>query len=297
MPLKGKSGFDNSWSYGAGEAHGTCGELAQGFLKNGTPFHVTAPIDRTVSVTVKMRPSAEFQLEGLGLEYEKIRLACRHTLELFGSAPAELVIHHRSELDIGKGMGSSTADILAAARAVSVALNESISDVALARLASSIEPSDGIMFAGVNAVNHKTGERLYRFDWVPDYSILMCIPETHFYTDRANFTIQKTLADEFEDILSEMKQASIVRDYKKFGAACTRSALLNQRVLPNPLFTKLHQRMTDLKADGVCLGHTGTVVGLLFGGEHRSYKANQARIDIKNILPESIKIDLTRLIY
>jgi len=44
------------WRAATATAAGTCGELVQGFTSRGVPFHVTCPIARTATVTVRPAP-------------------------------------------------------------------------------------------------------------------------------------------------------------------------------------------------------------------------------------------------
>lgn len=283
------------WARGVGNAVGTCGELAQGFLSDGTPFHVTAPITKTSTVVVRLRPAKEFRFEGFEPEHKKMRIACRRALELFGSEPVEVFFEHWTDLDVGKGMGSSTADILAAARAIGAALKRELTEEQLADLATGIESSDGTMYRGVNAVNHKNGELLHRFDWLPDFTVVICIPENIFNTESANFRGKEALGEEFDKLLTSMKEAAAAKDHELFAACCAKSAQLNQRFLPNPLFSRISRMKDDLGADGLCVGHTGTVVGVLYGGEDAPDRASDALFTLQEKLPDSVRIELTRM--
>jgi len=282
------------WSRGVGKAVGTCGELAQGFLPSGEPFHVTAPITKSSTVSVRLRAAKEYKFEGFQHNHHKMKIACRRALEKLGSEPVEIVFEHWSDLDVGKGMGSSTADILAASRATAAALGKTFSEEELARLATGIESSDGTMHAGVNVVNHKNGNILHQFKWWPDYTIAICIPENSFNTESADFSGKEKLGSEFEKILEEMKTASIEKDAHRFGEACFRSAELNQRFLPNPIFNGISRRISDLNADGACIGHTGTVVGVLFDGGDGFERASAAMYELQEMFPR-VRIELTRL--
>ena len=62
-----------------------------------------------------------------------------------------------SSLPIGKGMGSSTADLSAACYAVAVALNRRLTPEAVAEIALSIEPSDGTFSPGITLIDHVDG--------------------------------------------------------------------------------------------------------------------------------------------
>jgi hypothetical protein len=51
---------------GRGTAPGTCGEFAQGILSDGTPFHVTCPINKSATVVASLRDAKTLKILGLG---------------------------------------------------------------------------------------------------------------------------------------------------------------------------------------------------------------------------------------
>src|SRR4029077_7123590 len=109
---------------GRGTAPGTCGEFAQGILSDGTPFHVTCPINKSATVVAGLRDAKTLKILGLGEHHRKLELAIQYTVELLDLGAVEVTIRHWSDLDIGKGMGSSTADVLAGVRAIADAVGE-----------------------------------------------------------------------------------------------------------------------------------------------------------------------------
>ena len=128
---------------------GTCGELAQGFFQ-GEPLLITCPIEKFSTVVV----SDEFAgVEGLG---EKSLAMLENVLKIFG-AEKNFGVRLTSELPRGKGMASSSADIAAVAQAVALSLNKNFSPAELGKLCAAIEPTDGIFYLGVVAMNPLTG--------------------------------------------------------------------------------------------------------------------------------------------
>ena len=94
---------------GLGFANGTCGELAQGVLPDGTPFVVTCPIDRGTSITVRVADAPTFEIVAAdGLRY--LDRALRRTAELLELGPVRITGARETSLHVGKGMASSTAE-------------------------------------------------------------------------------------------------------------------------------------------------------------------------------------------
>lgn len=280
---------------GHGRNVGACGELAQGFLDDGRPFHVTCPIDGYSEVELRLTPAARTAFVGFGEARERMRMACERLLAAWGCAPFEVALTHRSGLDVAKGMASSTADIAAAARALGDALGRPIGDAAIARLAASIERSDGVMYDGVNVVDHVTGDRIASVAWCPPLAILMCIPPTTFPTSSACIEEERRSKPDTASLLHLLERACAERDAGLFVQACTRSAELNERYRPNPLFRRIEPHLAELEAGGACVAHTGTVVGLLFSGTDARQCALAAVDRVGALFPPDVRLEVAAL--
>jgi L-threonine kinase len=283
------------WRAATATAPGTCGELVQGFTSAGVPFHVTCPIAKTATVTVTVRAAPEFAITQIEPGLGKLALSLRRTSDLLELEPLEVRVERWSDLDAGKGMGSSTADIVAAARALASACDRTLSPGQLAEIATSIESSDGSMYPGLVAFNHKTGDVLERFSWWPQFVIVMITPAQAFNTESADFSGKHKLGQQFDDILESLRTAAADRDTAAFARAATESARINQRFVPNPLHALLEDRADGLGALGVNVGHTGTVLGLLFDAADGSAMkaAATAALEVQQILPGTAKTDIT----
>ena len=229
--------------------------------RRGVPFHVTCPIAKTATVTVTARPAPEFTITQVDPGLSKIALALRRAATLLELEPLEIRVEHWSDLDVGKGMGSSTADITAASRALAAVADRALSPAQVAKIATSIESSDGSMYPGLVAFNQKTGDVLEQFSWWPQFAVVMITPPQVFNTESANFSGKELLGAQFDDILDSLRTAAAKRDAAAFAQAATRSASINQRFVPNPYYALLEDRADGFGALGINVGHTGTVVG------------------------------------
>lgn len=277
---------------GVGTAPGTCGELVQGLLGPTQHFHVTCPIRKSSTVRLRMRPAAETSITGLEQHQDKIELALLGALDLLDLPPHQIFLEHWSDLDIGKGMGSSTADVLAAARALADAAGAEFSADQLAKLATSIESSDGTMYPGIAVMNQKTGELVRPMYWWPQFLIVMLIPDATFNTESADFTGKDQYADEFATLLSSLTEAAATRTAQPFADAGTRSCEINQRFVPNAYSLHLLKAFEDYGALGVNTAHTGTVCGLLFDPDAGGAAA-EAQLALRRELPADVRIEMT----
>lgn len=272
---------------GRGTAPGTCGEFAQGILSGGTPFHVTCPINKSATVVASLRDAEALRVLGLGEHHRKLELAIQHTVELLDLGAVEVTVRHWSDLDIGKGMGSSTADVLAGVRAIAAAVGESLTPEIEGRVAATVESSDGSMFPGIAAVNHKTCELVEAWDWYPEFVIVMLVPNNSVDTASIPFSGQERLAKDYDDLLGRMNNAIQRRSIAEFAEQSTRSAVMNDEFLLNPYSRNLRSRLDEFGALGLSVGHTGTVCGLLFANtDSGRTAASEASLEVSRQFPD-----------
>lgn len=272
---------------GRGTAPGTCGEFAQGILSNGTPFHVTCPINKSSTVVASLRDSRDLEIFGLGEHHLKLELAIQRTVELLDLGKVEVTVRHWSDLDIGKGMGSSTADVLAGVRAIADAVGESLTPEVEGQVAAMVESSDGSMYPGIAAVNHKTCELVEAWDWYPEFVIVMLVPNNSVDTASIPFLGQERMAEEYDDLLEDMSSAVQSRSIADFAEQSTRSAVMNDEFLLNPYGRNLRSRLAEFGALGLNVGHTGTVCGLLFANDDSGREAaSEASLEMSRQFPD-----------
>lgn len=249
---------------GRGAAPGTCGEFAQGLLPDRSEFHVTCPIDRCSTVEVGLAKASRFEVNGLRDDQSKLQAALRRVCELLELGPVAITARQCSELDIGKGMGSSTADVLAGMRAVADAVGCELAPETQGELAAKIEASDGTMYPGIAAVAQRTGVALRRWQWYPSFAIAMLVPRERVLTGSVRFDGKETSAVRYAELLAGFDEAIARRSAATFARLSTEAVTLNAPYLINPYAQLLQGRLDDLGALGLNVGHTGTVCGILF---------------------------------
>ena len=74
----------------------------------------------------------------------------------------------------------------------------------------------------------------------------------------------------------------------------TLSAVLNQRFVANPLFALLSEQAADLGAMGVNVGHTGTVVGLLFDADDPDAMKHTAAasVELERMMSSTVLVEI-----
>lgn len=252
---------------GVGRCFGTFGELLQGVLPDrGREFLVTLPISRYSTATFTAL-SGTREICVYPSHKEKSRRLAEELLHAFGlNSGGFLSIH--SELPAGKGYASSSADMVATARAIQSAFGASISRSSLARVMSSIEPSDGVMYPGIVSFYHREGVLGKSLGYLPPLTIVGL--DEGGQVDTVEFNARpkpfgRTRGVEYEGLLLGTERALASRNLRAVGEISTRSAILNQEILPKTyldLFLDMRRRYDAL---GVVAAHSGTHLGLLLG--------------------------------
>lgn len=243
---------------------GSCGELVQG-TREGVPFLVTCPVNLYTTVTVTDENMAH---RGLGAKAEK---ALERTLHYLGETSFPYGITLSSELPIGKGMASSSADIAAVCYAVAAVFGHEITAPEVSRIAAGIEPTDGIFFDGVVRLNHMTGECYEALGVLP--RIQIAIFDTGGAVDTLDFHQRKDLGELSEKnerqtdaalaLLSEPRTAASI------AAAATKSAVANQSILHKAKLKEIIEEARALGALGINVAHSGTILGVLFSPDRK----------------------------
>ena len=250
---------------------GTCGELAQGFF-HGEPILITCPIEKFSTCIVSDKFTG---VEGLG---SKSLAMLDKVLKLFNVQEFNFGVKLISELPRGKGMASSSADIAAVAQAVALSLGKNFSPEELGKLCTKIEPTDGIFFDGVVAMNPLTGRLIKKIRAQEKFLIAIFDyggeVDTLTFNRRSDFNFP-TINDSIDFALTE------------------KSALANQKILPKRGLSELIKFAKNIGAVAVNVAHSGTVTGIFF---HADDKHIDEKISAVNDRFDFLKfLTLTRL--
>ncbi|MFI6376184.1 hypothetical protein [Streptomyces sp. NPDC050546] len=249
----------------SGVCHGTLGELYQGPLRAGPDPDIAVvsfPVER--HSWVHFTPGAARPLP-LG---EKSLTAARLFLEHHGLSslpPGSWTAH--SDLRVGVGMASSTADIVATLRCLSGIFSLPCdTDVVLGVLAA-IERSDSVFldeFALHLSGRHRVVRRLGTD--IGFHTAYVIEPGT---VDTAAVTSlllahYRRRGEEYERCLTDLLKGFACGDAAAVARAATTSAVLSQEVLPKTTFDRVLGHRERFGADGVFVAHTGCLTGYLF---------------------------------
>ncbi|MCX5066821.1 kinase [Micromonospora lupini] len=266
---------------GVGTAFGTFGELLQGVLPDADrDFLVTFPMAQWATATFWPRNELDHIRVFPQHKRKSARLAAT-IMELFGLSGGG-VLELGGELAEGKGFASSSADLVATARAVGDAFGMPLSERTIESLLRQIEPSDGVMYDGVVAFYHREVRLRERIGVLPPLTVVAHDEGGAVDTIRFN-RIPKPFDDadkqEYARLLAALTAAVRAGDLPAVGRVTTRSAELNGKLRPRRHFDVLHRLCREVDGYGLVIAHSGTALGVLLAEDdpERAAKIDHVR--------------------
>lgn len=271
---------------GVARAPASCGELAQGLLADSHVM-VTCPIDRYATATVVLREGAG-QVSG-PVDCPKAIRAVALTLDRFGLDALDAALSLESPIPRGKGMASSTADVVASVAATAAALGRAPDAELEADIALSVEPSDGTMLPGIALFDHVGGRVRRRLGTPPPIEILVlefeAVLDTVAFNAIDHTTALRSRSTSFRESLSMIEAGIASADAELIGRGASLSSSTYQDVLAKPELPQVLALAEAAGAVGVNVAHSGTAVGMLFSAdaERTEWAASQARSRLRGL--------------
>lgn len=195
---------------------------------------------------------------------KKARLVAEHLLAAWNK-PVSGVLVVQSSLPIGKGMASSSADMLATLRALATYYHRHLTPAEMAAFCARVEPTDAIMFPGVVAFDPVEGRLLERLGRSPAAIIMGVLGHGRVNTEdhhrhRAPYAAHHE--ERLRKALKLARQGLAEGRLELVGQAGRISATVALERKPDPSIEAL-LAIADRERTGVIVAHSGTVRGLL----------------------------------
>ncbi|WP_282791738.1 kinase [Streptomyces sp. CC224B] len=250
---------------GVSAAFGTFGELLQGVLpERDGDFLVTLPVARWAMARFEPDPAAP----GLAVRPHHKKKALRLTGMIMADArhPAGGLLTIDSTLPEGKGLASSSADLVATARAVANALGEPMPPRRIERYLARIEPTDGVLYPAVVAFHHRSVRLRAELGSLPSMAVVGvdeggAVDTVHFNTLPKPFTAADRR--QYARLLDRVTRAVARRDLAEVGRVATASARMNQVLRHKWSLEPMIDICERIGGLGVVVGHSGTALGIL----------------------------------
>lgn len=279
---------------GVGVANGTFGELLQGALPgDNNHFLVTLPIQKFSRAVFTPNDAAK-GITVTPSNKSKSRTLIQKLIDHYGlGIGGHLSIE--SELSEGKGLASSSADLVATARALEATMGCAIPTELILAVLRTIEPSDGVMYPEFVTFFHRKVE-LGRQLGFPTRLKVVAIDEggqidTIEYNRRQRPFTHEECA-EYAELLETIEAAICRNDLELLGRVATRSAILNQKRNPKRYLDQMLEISQATNALGVVVTHSGPCIGLLFPHEPAWQKQiEQAKIWLANLTDQVFVVE------
>lgn len=242
----------------------SCGEFVQGII-NDEEYLSSYAIDKYSIVTL------EEKIKDISIGPKKSRKAIEVVFKLFNLPIEEsknISLKINSDIPIGKGMSSSTADIGATIMATLQLIGENLSSEEISKLATNIEPTDSLYIEENSIFNPLNGEVIKYLGKIRNAKVIVLEPKTTLNTEIIRKTPDyKNIKLENKEIVSEafylLEEGIRQNNLYTIGKACTLSSLANENIHEKQGIRKIIEISQKYGAYGVNVAHSGTVVGIL----------------------------------
>lgn len=203
-------------------------------------------------------------------EKSKAAAAVRLLLERFGARGAfGISLRVKSRIPEGFGLGSSTADVVAALRSVSALLGRGLAPEDELSLAVRAEgASDGAMFhGGACLIAHREGRVIERFGRpLPSMGLISVNAAPERPVDTLALAPARYDAAEiasFGRLRAALRRAIEKSDLAALAGVATMSAEINEKRLAQPRFADIKLLARSAGALGLQVAHSGRMIGLV----------------------------------
>lgn len=250
------------------KAHGicpaSCGEFVQGILEE-EEYLSSYAIDMFSIATL------EEKVHNIDLGPNKSRKAIEKVFEKFNIPIKEsrnISLNIKSNIPVGKGMASSTADIGATIRATLSLLDKELHNEEISLMASEIEPTDSILLSKNSIFNPTNGRVKKYLSTLNNGKVIILEPNDILETSKIRSNPRyldiklenKEIINKSFNLLEEGLKSN---DLYTIGKACTLSSLANENIHKKPYLNEIVDLSQRMGAYGVNIAHSGTVVGIL----------------------------------
>ena len=243
------------------------GELLQGALPGYKRFLLSNKSSLFFLNTTEVGIARKSNKQQLSYKSQK-------TIDLFWSSLSskkqlidisKLYFKMESNIPVGKGLSSSSADVLGLLTALSVFYKTEYTIQQLYDLAADVEPTDPCLHSGNLIFGQDNGNIHRELLPIPYYLIYFDsdkkgLVDTVSLSQTVKYSDQDLLT--YESLCKRMEAAAKDKDYETFNDCLNKSAERNEVFLPKRKFNILQDFASTTKT-GLFVAHSGTYMGLV----------------------------------
>lgn len=272
-----------------GKSYGTCGEFVQGNIDD-CEYISSYKIDRYSYAFLEEQSSDKFTYD---LRYQKSLKAIYKVLDYFNLDKGilkNLSLKIHSNIKIGKGMSSSSADITASIYAILNYLNKELDYDILSKLICEIEPSDPVYMNQNIIFDSINGNIKEYLGLIEGFKIILLEPKNTFDTlnlrEKKDYKIIRKRNEKYtKKAFMDLKRGFNESNLKLIGQASIESAFLNQDILYKNKLDEILKLSKEIDCYGFNIAHSGTVIGFLV---HEDFDTQ----DMKKIIRKNKELDM-----
>ncbi|MGH4120252.1 kinase [Clostridium sp.] len=238
---------------------GSLGEIIQG-RAYGKELILSCPVNLYTSVMV-----FESYLPVHRNKYPKCKRFMKNILESWGYIRSydELDIKIVSEIPIGKGFASSTADITALYLSLLKLFKREYNEQELINHTVNIEPTDSIIFPEMTLFDYKNGKFKERLGSYLEFNVLVFEGQKVIDTVGFNRSVKSDLAD-IEDLIPNLKHAISQGNIDKLAKISSESIFRNQCRLNYDILPIVKKIQMNTGGIGIIGAHSGDLLGIIY---------------------------------
>ena len=267
---------------GYGKSFASFGEIIQGCGSDDQHFLVTLPIDMwsicNITCVERQGPTT------INCSYEKSKHLAQILLKELGLTEGfELNISFSRNIPVGKGLSSSTADMLSTARALQELFGFILGKEYISKIFSEIEPHDALHYKSSVLYNHREGELLQDFEYIPRFNIIFV--DNGGQVDTVEFNkhiiINAEYKQKYDALVADVKAAFAAKSDDSIAQVATESAQLLAAQTNDPFIQNALEQVQRFNALGMIVTHSGTCVGYLFPKTYSKEELEDKHDDIQ----------------
>ena len=260
----------------------SCGEFVQGVLDNEEYLS-------SYAINLFSVATLEEGKEVIHTGPRKSRRAMELVFEKFNIPVDEskkISLNINSQIPIGKGMASSTADIGATIKATLSMLGKSLTGEEISKLAVKIEATDSLLLNRHSIFNPLTADIKKYMGGIDNAKVVILEPDDILDTKSIrmtpNYRMYKMQNKEIiKESFSLLDEGLARNNLSLVGKACTYSSLANENIHKKPFLKEIIEISDKFGCYGVNIAHSGTVIGILMDKEMDDKRVIQYFRDIQ----------------
>lgn len=247
-------------------SNGVFGELLQGVGSCNRPFLVTLPVKIFSHATFHFDPEcSQIIVETASKEKSQAlsnKIFKTYGLESLGGGRITL----KTLFSVGKGLASSSADLVATARVISQAYDLDLTSEEIESMIRGIEPTDGVMYPN-NVSYFYRDVKINRVLGSLKNMVVIGFDEGGVVDTLEYNRIDKKYSEKekrtYDKLHQDLEEAIQKGDSKIIGNVATYSGYLNQKYNYKRSFDQLVTFKEKYSFSGLVVAHSGTYIGFL----------------------------------